>query len=311
MHIYNLSKWQHEHRFHKTDSHGERNTMRVILLTVSMMVIEIVAGLVFGSMALLADGWHMGTHAGALGIAAFAYRYARRNASNPDYSFGTGKVGVLGGFSSAVVLLMIALFMGVESFQRILSPVPIQFNAAIGVAILGLLVNIVSAFILQSGHQHSHEGGFDMKGHHDHNLKAAYFHVLADALTSLLAIVALTAGKYLGWVWMDPVMGIVGALVIAKWSYGLLRDTSAILLDRVVNQETVAAIKSTIEADGDNRVADIHVWPVGSQQMSVVLSIVTHFPKNPQHYKELLTNFKNLAHITIEINQSMDAPCLA
>ena len=311
MHIYNLSKWQHEHRFHKTDSHGERNTMRVILLTVSMMVIEIVAGLVFGSMALLADGWHMGTHAGALGIAAFAYRYARRNASNPDYSFGTGKVGVLGGFSSAVVLLMIALFMGVESFQRILSPVPIQFNAAIGVAILGLLVNIVSAFILQSGHQHSHEGGFDMKGHHDHNLKAAYFHVLADALTSLLAIVALTAGKYLGWVWMDPVMGIVGALVIAKWSYGLLRDTSAILLDRVVNQETVAAIKSTIEADGDNRVADIHVWPVGSQQMSVVLSIVTHFPKNPQHYKELLTNFKNLAHITVEINQSMDAPCLA
>ena len=284
--------------------------MRVILLTVSMMVIEIVAGLVFGSMALLADGWHMGTHAGALGIAAFAYRYARRNASNLDYSFGTGKVGVLGGFSSAVVLLIIALFMGVESFQRILSPVPIQFNAAIGVAILGLLVNIVSAFILQSGHQHSHEGGFDMKGHHDHNLKAAYFHVLADALTSLLAIVALTAGKYLGWVWMDPVMGIVGALVIAKWSYGLLRDTSAILLDRVVNQATVAAIKSTIEADGDNRVADIHVWPVGSQQMSVILSIVTHFPKNPQHYKELLTNFKNLAHITVEINQSMDAPCL-
>jgi cation diffusion facilitator family transporter len=252
----------------------------------------------------------MGTHAGALGIAAFAYRYARRNAGNPDYSFGTGKVGVLGGFSSAVVLLIIALFMGFESFQRILSPVPIQFNAAIGVAILGLLVNIVSAFILQSGHQHSHEGGFDMKGHHDHNLKAAYFHVLADALTSLFAIIALTAGKYLGWVWMDPVMGIVGALVIAKWSYGLLRDTSAFLLDRVVNQETVAAIKSTIEADGDNRVADIHVWPVGSQQMSVILSIVTHFPKNPQHYKELLTNFKNLAHITVEINQSLDAPCL-
>ena len=221
-----------------------------------------------------------------------------------------GKVGVLGGFSSAVVLLIIALFMGFESFQRILSPVPIQFNAAIGVAILGLLVNIVSAFILQSGHQHSHEGEFDMKGHHDHNLKAAYFHVLADALTSLLAIVALTAGKYLGWVWMDPVMGIVGALVIAKWSYGLLRDTSAILLDRVVNQETVAAIKSAIEADGDNRVTDIHVWTVGSQQMSVIVSIVTHFPKNPEHYKALLTNFKDLVHITVEINQSMDDPCL-
>ncbi len=310
MHIYNLSNWQHEHRFHRTDSHGERNTMRVILLTVSMMAIEIVAGLLFGSMALLADGWHMGTHAGALGIAVFAYRYARRNAGNPDYSFGTGKVGVLGGFCSAVILLIIALFMGVESLQRILSPVPIQFDAAIGVALLGLLVNIVSAFILQSGNQHSHEGEFDMKTHHDHNLKAAYFHVLADALTSLLAIVALTAGKFLGWVWMDPVMGIVGALVIAKWSYGLLRDTSTILLDRVANQETVAAIKSAIEADGDNRVADIHVWTVGSQQMSVIVSIVTHFPKNPQYYKALLTNFKNLVHITVEINQSMDDPCL-
>ncbi len=310
MHIYNLSNWQHEHLFHRTDSHGERNTMRVILLTVSMMVIEIVAGLLFGSMALLADGWHMGTHAGALGIAVFAYRYARRNAVNPDYSFGTGKVGVLGGFSSAIVLLIIALFMGFESFRRILSPVPIQFDAAIGVALVGLLVNIVSAFILQSGNQHSHEGEFDMRSHHDHNLKAAYFHVLADALTSLLAIVALTAGKFLGWVWMDPVMGIVGGLVIAKWSYGLLRDTSTILLDRVANRETVAAIKSAIETDADNRVADIHVWAVGSQQMSVIVSIVTHFPRHPQHYKALLTDIKHLAHITVEIHQSMDDPCL-
>lgn len=310
MHIYNLSKWQHEHRFHRTDTHGERNTLRVILLTISMMFIEIVAGLLFGSMALLADGWHMGTHAGALGIAAFAYRYARRNSDNPDYSFGTGKVGVLGGFSSAVILLIIALLMGFESLRRILSPVPIQFDAAIGVALLGLLVNVVSAFILQSGDRHSHEGEFDMRSHHDHNLKAAYFHVLADALTSLLAIVALTAGKFLGWVWMDPVMGIVGGLVIAKWSYGLLRDTSSILLDRGAHQETVAAIKSAIESDADNRVTDIHVWTVGSQQMSVILSIVTHFPRAPEHYKELLSDFKNLAHITVEIHQSMDEPCL-
>jgi cation diffusion facilitator family transporter len=285
--------------------------MRVILLTFSMMVIEIVAGLLFGSMALLADGWHMGTHAGALGITAFAYRYARRNAVNPEYSFGTGKVGVLGGFSSAVVLLIITLFMGFESFRRLLSPVPIQFDAAIGVALLGLLVNILSAFILQNGNRHSHGDEFDMRSHHDHNLRAAYFHVLADALTSLLAIGALTAGKFLGWMWMDPVMGIVGALVIAKWSYGLLRDTSTILLDRVANQETVAAIKSAIEADADNRVVDIHVWPVGSQQTSVIISIVTHFPKDPEHYKKLLTNFKNLSHITVEVNQSMDDPCLA
>ena len=310
MHIYNLYKWQHKHCFDQPDEHSERNTLRVVLLTVSMMVIEIITGLLFGSMALLADGWHMGTHAGALGIAVFAYRFARRNAENPDYSFGTGKVGVLGGFTSAVVLLVIALFMGFESVQRILSPVSIQFNAAIGVAVLGLVVNVVSAFILQGG-EHDHEGDFRMSDHHDHNLRAAYLHVIADALTSVLAIIALTTGKYFGWVWMDPIMGIVGSLVIAKWSYGLLRDTSAILLDRVADKETVAAIKSAIESDADNRVADIHVWIVGSHQMSAIISIVTHFPKEPQHYKKLLSGFKDLAHLTVEIHRSPDAPCIA
>jgi len=305
MHIYNLYKWQHRHCFEQPDAQSERNTMRVILLTLSMMVIEIVTGLVFGSMALLADGWHMGTHAGALGIAAFAYRFARRNADNPDYSFGMGKVGVLGGFTSAVVLLMIALLMGFESVERILSPVSIQFNAAISVAVLGLLVNVVSAFILQGG-DHDHQGD-----HRDHNLRAAYLHVIADAMTSVLAIIALTTGKYFGWIWMDPVMGIVGSLVIAKWSYGLLRDTSAILLDRVADQETVAAITSAIEADADNRVADIHVWVVGSHQMSAIISIVTHFPKEPQHYKKLLAGFQDLAHLTVEIHRSPDEPCIA
>jgi cation diffusion facilitator family transporter len=310
MHIYNLYKWQHKHCFDQPDEHSERNTLRVVLLTVSMMVIEIFTGLLFGSMALLADGWHMGTHAGALGIAVFAYRFARRNAENPDYSFGTGKVGVLGGFTSAVVLLVIALFMGFESVQRILSPVSIQFNAAIGVAVVGLMVNVVSAFILQGG-EHDHEGDFHMSDHHDHNLRAAYLHVIADAMTSVLAIVALTTGKYFGWVWMDPIMGIVGSLVIAKWSYGLLRDTSVILLDRVADKETVAAIKSAIESDADNRVADIHVWIVGSHQMSAIISIVTHFPKEPQHYKKLLSGFKDLAHLTVEIHRSPDAPCVA
>jgi cation diffusion facilitator family transporter len=310
MHIYNLYKWQHRHCFEQPDAQSERNTMRVILLTLSMMVIEIVTGLVFGSMALLADGWHMGTHAGALGIAAFAYRFARRNADNPDYSFGTGKVGVLGGFTSAVVLLMIALFMGFESVERILSPVSIQFNAAIGVAVLGLLVNVVSAFILQGG-DHDHDGDHRMSDHHDHNLRAAYLHVIADAMTSVLAIIALTTGKYFGWVWMDPVMGIVGSLVIAKWSYGLLRDTSAILKDRVADKETIAAITSAIEADADNRVADIHVWVVGSHQMSAIISIVTHFPKEPQHYKKLLAGFRDLAHLTVEIHRSPDEPCIA
>jgi cation diffusion facilitator family transporter len=305
MHIYNLYKWQHRHCFEPPDAQSERNTMRVILLTFSMMAIEVAAGLLFGSMALLADGWHMGTHAGALGITAFAYRFARRNADNPDYSFGTGKVGVLGGFTSAVVLLMIALFMGFESVQRILSPVPIQFNAAIGVAVLGLLVNVASAFILQGG-EHDHQDD-----HHDHNLRAAYLHVIADAMTSVLAIIALTTGKYFGWTWMDPIMGIVGSLVIAKWSYGLLRDTSSILLDRVADKETVAAIKSAIEADADNRVADIHVWIVGSHQMSAIISIVTHFPQEPQYYKKLLSGFQNLAHLTVEIQRSPDEPCIA
>ena len=311
MHIYNLYKWQHKHCFDQPDAQSERNTLRVVLLTVSMMVIEIFTGLLFGSMALLADGWHMGTHAGALGIAVFAYRFARRNAENPDYSFGTGKVGVLGGFTSAIVLLMIALFMGFESVQRILSPVPIQFNAAIAVAVVGLMVNLASAFILRDDDHHDHDDDFTMNSHHDHNLRAAYLHVLADALTSVLAIVALTTGKFFGWVWMDPIMGIVGSLVIAKWSYGLLRDTSAILLDRVADKETVAAIKAAIESDADNRVADIHVWIVGSRHMSAIVSIVTHFPKEPQHYKKLLSGFKDLAHLTVEIHRSPDAPCIA
>jgi cation diffusion facilitator family transporter len=219
-------------------------------------------------------------------------------------------VGVLAGFTSAVVLLMIALFMGFESVERILSPVSIQFNAAIGVAVMGLLVNVVSAFILQGG-DHDHDGDHCMSDHHDHNLRAAYLHVIADAMTSVLAIIALTTGKYFGWVWMDPVMGIVGSLVIAKWSYGLLRDTSAILLDRVADKETVAAIQAAIEADADNRVADIHVWVVGSHQMSAIISIVTHFPKEPQHYKKLLASFHDLAHLTVEIHRSPDEPCIA
>ncbi len=311
MHIYNLYKWQHKHCFDQPDARSERNILRVVLLTVSMMVIEIFTGLLFGSMALLADGWHMGTHAGALGIAAFACRFARRNAENPDYSFGTGKVGVLGGFTSAVVLLVIALFMGFESIQRIFSPVPIQFNAAIGVAVVGLMVNLASAFMLRDEDPHSHENDFSMSGHRDHNVRAAYLHVLADALTSVLAIIALTTGKFFGWVWMDPLMGIVGSLVIARWSYGLLRDTSAILLDRVADKETVAAIKSAIEADADNRVADIHVWIVGSHQMSAIISIVTHFPQDPVHYKKLLSGFKDLAHLTVEIHRSPDEPCIA
>jgi cation diffusion facilitator family transporter len=279
MHIHNLHRWQHSHRFNIDDGHAERNTRRVILLTLSMMIIEIAAGYIFGSMALLADGWHMGTHAAALGITAFAYRYARKHAQNPNYSFGTGKVGVLGGFGSAVVLAVIALLMGVESVQRLFAPVNIRFNEAIAVAIIGLAVNLISAYLLRGRHHYDHGAGHGH--HHDHNLRAAYLHVLADALTSVLAIFALLTGKAFGWIWMDPIMGIVGALIISRWSYGLLVDTSKVLLDRDVNAEA-----------------------------SAIVSVVTHYPKPPDHYKQLLAGYDEMAHVTVEVNQCEGDPCL-
>jgi cation diffusion facilitator family transporter len=279
-----------------------------------MMIIEITAGYLFGSMALLADGWHMGTHAVALGITAFAYYYARRHSDNPNYSFGTGKVGVLGGFTSAVVLAVIALLIGVESIQRLVSPQPIRFNEAIAVAFTGLVVNVISAFLLQEKHDHHHGHGHDhdhTKKIRDHNLRAAYFHVLADALTSVLAIIALFTGKAFGWIWMDPIMGIVGALIISRWSYGLLVDTGKVLLDRDVNQEAVEEIRAIIEADSDNRVSDLHVWRVGSHHLSAIVSIVTHFPKSPDHYKNLLADYDDIAHVTVEVNTSDTEPCIA
>ena len=315
MHIHTLQKWKHRHRYNIEDGHGERNTRRVIVLTLSMMIIEITAGYLFGSMALLADGWHMGTHAVALGITAFAYYYARRHSDNPNYSFGTGKVAVLGGFTSAVVLGVIALMIGVESIQRLISPQPIRFNEAIAVAFVGLVVNVISAFLLQEKHDHHHEGHAHDHGHtqkfRDHNLRAAYFHVLADALTSVLAIIALFTGKAFGWIWMDPIMGIVGALIISRWSYGLLVDTGKVLLDRDVNQEAVKEIRAIIEADSDNRVADLHVWRVGSHHLSAIVSIVTHYPKSPDHYKNLLADYDEIAHVTVEVNTSDTEPCIA
>jgi len=311
MHIYNLYKWQHDHRFNVEDKRSERNTWRVIILTIVMMVIEISAGYFYGSMALLADGWHMGTHAAALGITAFTYWYARKHADNPDYSFGTGKVGVLGGFASAIVLLIVALLIAAESFDRIINPVQIYFNEALIVAVIGLVVNLISAVLLEGGHQHSHDHGQDSETvHHDHNLRAAYLHVIADALTSVLAIIALLCGKMFGWVIMDPVIGIVGAMVITKWSFGLLHDTSNILLDRGVGRKTVEDITAAIEADSDNRVSDIHVWIVGAHQLSAIISIVTHYPKDPEHYKKLLFGFKDLVHVTVEVNVIKDKPCV-
>jgi len=309
MHTHTINKWQHQHRSHSENRMAERNTLRVMWLTLIMMVVEIATGWFSGSMALLADGWHMGTHFFALGITAFAYSFSRKHAADPSYSFGTGKVDVLGGFTSAIVLAVVALLMVVESLGRLFSPEKIMFNEALLVAVVGLIVNLVSAMLL-NGHSHSHGDCDSGHHHHDHNLKAAYLHVLADALTSVLAIIALLAGKHMGWIWLDPTMGIVGALVITRWAYGLLRDTSKILLDRNEDHEVTEDIYSIIEAGGDNRIADLHLWKINSNKQALIISIVTHYPKPPNHYKELLKNLRSLDHITIEVYTPLSEPCI-
>ncbi|MCG8345066.1 MAG: CDF family Co(II)/Ni(II) efflux transporter DmeF [Chlorobiales bacterium] len=306
MHIHTLDKWRHIHDYSTRNDKGERRTQYVLLLTAITMVAEIIAGTVYGSMALLADGWHMGTHVAAFLITIFAYRYARKHAQSPAFAFGTGKVTVLGGFSSAVALAVVALVMLVESLERIMNPETIQFNQAIAVAGIGLLVNIVSAIMLSDDHDHDH--GHDH--HHDHNLRAAYMHVLADAMTSLLAIFALLGGKYIGWNWLDPVMGIVGALVITRWAYSLLRETGPILLDVSIEKDYQQAIQEVIENDADNRVSDIHVWKVGANHYAAIISLVTHFPNTMDHYKSLLRDFHKLSHITIEVQECKETPCI-
>lgn len=310
MHIHNMEEWRHEHDFAVIHEKGERRTFQVLALTAVTMLIEIGAGMAFGSMALLADGWHMGTHAAAFLITIFAYRYARRHASSPEFAFGTGKVSVLGGFASAVALAVVALVMLAESVRRFWNPEIISFNEAIAVAVLGLAVNLVSALLLQDHHGHGHDHHHDHDhDHHDHNLKAAYFHVLADALTSLLAIAALIAGKFLGWGWMDPLMGVVGAVVITRWSYSLIRETGPILLDGSISGPYREAIRTTLEEDRDNRVSDIHIWKVGPADYAAIISIVTHYPKNPGHYKKLLAGFDKITHLTLEINRCSGEPC--
>ncbi len=309
MHTRALDQWRHSHAFHGDSSRGERRTFWVVILTACMMVVEISAGYLFGSMALLADGWHMGTHVAALSITLFAYRYARSHADNPQFSFGTGKVGSLGGFASAVALAIVAVLMGVESMQRLLAPQSIHFDEAILVAVVGLVVNLLSAWLLQGGsehHHHHHNDHHHHDGHHhhqDHNLRAAYLHVLADALTSLLAIVALLCGKALGWIWMDALMGIVGAVVITRWSLGLLRETSGVLLDHSADRELLEQVRQSIESDADNRIADLHVWRVGNNQFAAIISLVTHQPRDAAHYRGLLAQFGRLVHTTVEVHR--------
>jgi cation diffusion facilitator family transporter len=309
-HTVDPTPWAHAHRFGTdVETVGERRTRWVVALTVTMMVAEIACGVAFGSMALLADGWHMGTHAAALGVAAFAYRYARRHASDPRYSFGTGKVGALGGFGSAVGLAVVALLVVGESAVRLASPRTIRYDQALAVAALGLLVNLASALLLRGGHDHEHgrhhehDAGHPHEHHQDHNLRGAYLHVLADALTSVLAIVALAAGKLLGWTWTDPVTGVAGGLLIARWSYGLLRDTSAVLLDAEISEERSGRIRALLEADGETSVADLHMWRVGPAHLAAIVSVVTSSPRPPAHYRGLLAPQRDLVHVTIEVHR--------
>ncbi|MGD2138525.1 MAG: CDF family Co(II)/Ni(II) efflux transporter DmeF [Gammaproteobacteria bacterium] len=312
MHHDNLHHWEHTHAFGQDLRRpGEPRTFIVIAITAVMMVVEITTGIIFGSMALLADGLHMASHAVALSINAFAYVYARRNAHSTKYSFGTGKVNALGGFTGAVLLALFALLMAVESVGRFFSPVSIAFDQAILVAIIGLVINGASVFILGHRHdgdaheRHRHDHGHGHHHRHDHNLQSAYFHVLADALTSLLAIFALLAAKYAGLVWMDPLMGIVGAVLVARWSLGLLRTTGAVLLDEQGPEAIRARIRESIE-DHDNRVTDLHLWSIGPGIYCVIVSVVTHDPQPPEHYKALIPGNLGLVHVTVEVHPCLD-----
>jgi cation diffusion facilitator family transporter len=313
-----MSTASHSHVFlGEGHDKNERRTWAVIALCAVMMVAEIVGGLLFGSIALVADGLHMSTHASALLLAALAYRYARRHAEDPRFSFGTGKLGDLAGFSSAIVLLMIAVLIGYEAVARLVAPVPIGFNEAIPIAALGLIVNVVSALLLSGGggghdhsHDHSHAHSHDHShehahgnAHRDNNMRAAIIHVLADAVVSVLVIAGLLLARNFGWLFMDPLAGLVGAAVIASWSYGLIRDTGAILLDMNPDRGMAEKVRATIERDGD-RLEDLHLWRLGPGHLGAILSVVTTKPRDAGHYRSLLRHFRNLSHVTVEVQQT-------
>jgi cation diffusion facilitator family transporter len=316
MHSHTLADWRHDHVFlGAAHDRNERRTWLVVGLTAAMMVAEIVGGILFGSMALLADGWHMSTHAGALGIAALAYRYARNHARDPRFAFGTGKLGDLAGFTSAIVLAMISLLIGYESVGRLFQPVAIRYDEAIAIAGVGLAVNLASAWLLGAGHHHDHDHGHDHdrhddhghhQPHHDHNLRAAYWHVMADALTSVLAIAGLLAARFYGWSWLDPAIGIVGACVIAHWSWGLIRDAGAVLIDAAPDRELGEAIRQRLEV-GDDRIADLHVWRLGPGHHGAIVSLVSHAPEPVAHYKARLDDLAHLSHVTVEVHRCAGA----
>lgn len=332
MHTHSLDRLTHSHAFlGERHDENERRTWIVVALTLAMMVAEIVGGTVFGSLALVADGWHMSTHAAALAISAAAYRYARRHATDSRFAFGTGKLGDLAAYTSAVVLAMIALLIGYESVERLLHPVPIAYEEAVAIAVLGLAVNLASAWLLRDehDHHHGHEHGRG-RGHHAHgdrdhdhghddgrhghdrpapvagaardlNLRAAHVHVLADAATSVLAIAGLLAAWAFDWRFMDPLVGLVGTAVIAGWAWGLLRDAGSVLVDVAPDVGRIAtAVRTRLERDGD-RVTDLHLWQVGPGHLACIVALVSDAPRPPSAYKARLTDVPGLSHITVEV----------
>jgi len=320
MHTHNLSEWSHDHVFTEDSHAAERGTRLVMWITTVMMVIEISAGWWFNSMALLADGWHMSSHAVAIGVSAFAYAASRRHAHDPRFAFGTWKIEILGGFASAIFLLCVAAMMIFGSIERILAPQAIHYQEAIVVAVVGLVVNIVCAMILGGVHNHDH--GHDHQGdrYHAHghsngqdlNLKSAYIHVIADAATSVLAIVALAGGWIYGWSWLDPVMGIVGAALVAIWAKNLVVETGKVLLDREMDHPVVREIRDVIETGpeaGDTRLADLHVWRVGKNSYSCAFSVVTHDTElTPKQLRKQLAVHEEIVHSTIELHLCPSKP---
>lgn len=297
--------WLHSHDYVKHNHRGERRARWVFALTFFTMLVEIVAGMQFHSMALLADGWHMSTHAAAFLITLIAYRYGRLHREDHTFAFSPAKVDILGGFASSIALAMVALMMIMQSVERLLVPQLIQFDEAIIVAVVGLSVNILSAILLNDHdhhHDHSHGHQHGHHHHHDHNLRAAYLHVIADALTSVLAIIALMAGKYYGWNWLDPVMGLVGALVILLWAGGLVRETAPVLVDHSVPFSERQTILALIEAEDDCKVVDLHVWRMTANHHAAVIAIVTTDPQSPEQYRKRLKTLKYLDHVTIEVH---------
>ena len=320
-HAHDLSPWQHSHEFDTGNRKGEARTRWVLAITLVTMVAEIFGGWWTGSMALLADGWHMGTHALALGVATAAYALARRHASDTRYTFGTWKIEVLGSFASALVLGLVAVGIVFESALRLWKAEPLSAQTALIVAVVGLVVNVVSAWLLHGADDHGHQHGAEKHAAHDHphdhpqnhqpaasgghdlNLRAAYVHVLADALTSVLAIAALAAALWLGWWWLDPLVGVLGAVVIGVWAVGLMRESAAVLLDREMDNPLTQQIRSTLESDGDAVVADLHVWRVGRDKFAAIACVVADAPLAPAEYRARLSSLEQLAHLSLEVNR--------